>query len=52
MKIHIFGSFFWNAAINRKHYWLFRLFWNKICVSFKNGDDPIRAKDLWLNCAP
>jgi hypothetical protein len=48
MKFNLFGKFFWNASIDRKHYWLFRLFKNYVCVSFMN-DEPIRAMDLWLN---
>ena len=43
------SQIFWNASINRKHYWLLRIFCNKVCISFTNGIEPIRAKDLWLN---
>lgn len=49
MIFHRFYSIFWNASIDRKHYWLCKLFWNKICVSFNNGEEPIRVKDLWEN---
>jgi hypothetical protein len=49
MKFHRFYQIFWNASIDRKYYWLFRIFWNRVCISFTNGDEPIRAKDLWLN---
>lgn len=48
MILHKFWSFFWNASIERKHYWLFWLFWNRTCISF-DKDDPILVKDLWLN---
>jgi len=48
MKFHTFGKFFWIASLDRKYYWLFRLFWNKVCVSFTTDEEPIRVKDLWL----
>ncbi len=49
IKFHFLGTYLWNWSIDRKHEWLFKLFPNKICVSFTNGDEPIRAKDLWDN---
>lgn len=49
MEFHRFYWFFWNASVDRKYYWICKMFWNRICISFKNGEEPLRVKDLWLN---
>lgn len=47
MIFHRGYSFFWNWSVDQKYYWICRLFWNRVCVSFTNGEEPIRVKDLW-----
>lgn len=48
MYTHIFWTYFWNWSIDGRNKWLFKMFPNKVCMSFDN-DKPLTAKDLWEN---
>lgn len=43
---NLFWTFFWNTSLDKKYYWVHRLFWNMTIMTFIDGTT-IKVKELW-----